>query len=213
MAPRETYEAAVRHFLDRLYDDQEFIRELTAFVDGLHPADWTKALAQLLLKLTVPGCPDLYQGAELWQLSPCDPDNRAPVDYERRRGLLAECGALTAPAVLDRMDEGLPKLWTTARALALRRRNADLAAPESVYQPLAVSGERAPHVIAFLRGRSVAVAVPTRGVPAPWGDTRIELPAGSWTHVLSGDRVAGGGCGVGPLFERFPVALLEKEVV
>jgi maltooligosyltrehalose synthase len=48
-----------------------------------------KSLAQTLLKLTAPGIPDIYQGAELWDLSLVDPDNRRPVDYSLRRRLLA----------------------------------------------------------------------------------------------------------------------------
>ena len=40
------------------------------------------ALGQLLLKLTVPGVPDIYQGDELLCLSLVDPDNRRPVDWE-----------------------------------------------------------------------------------------------------------------------------------
>ena len=46
------------------------------------------SLAQTLLKHTAPGVPDMYQGAELWDLSLVDPDNRRPVDYELRRKLL-----------------------------------------------------------------------------------------------------------------------------
>ena len=45
-------------------------------------------LAQLLLKLTSPGVPDLYQGTELWDLSLVDPDNRRPVDFRLREQLL-----------------------------------------------------------------------------------------------------------------------------
>jgi maltooligosyltrehalose synthase len=109
------------------------------------------------------------------------------------------------------MDEGLPKLWTTRRTLGLRRRNQDLADPTSAYRPLTVRGDRGPQVVAFLRGDSVAVAVPTRGVPAPWGDARFDLPEGSWTHVLTGDRLTGGTCEVESLFAPFPVALLERD--
>lgn len=210
LVPSAEYEAAVRRLVDGLYDDEAFIADLAAFVEELHPADWTKSLAQLALKLTVPGVPDVYQGSELWQLSLVDPDNRGPVDYGRLRSLLGECASLTAPDVLARMDEGLPKLWTTARALALRARDPGLARPESEYRPLEVTGERARHVIAFLRGASVAVAVPVRGVPAPWGDTCIDLPRGTWTHVLAGRQVAGGACAVQELFDLFPVALLER---
>ncbi len=36
----------------------------------------------------MPGVPDVYQGCELTGLSLVDPDNRRPVDYERRQSML-----------------------------------------------------------------------------------------------------------------------------
>jgi (1->4)-alpha-D-glucan 1-alpha-D-glucosylmutase len=55
----------------------------------LHPGDRAggaiNGLAQTLLRLTVPGVPDLYQGTELWDLSLVDPDNRRPVDFALRQ--------------------------------------------------------------------------------------------------------------------------------
>ena len=48
------------------------------------------SLAQVALKMASPGVPDFYQGTELWDLSLVDPDNRRPVDFERRRQLLEE---------------------------------------------------------------------------------------------------------------------------
>src|SRR5690625_8037295 len=48
------------------------------------------SLTQLVLKLTTPGVPDIYQGSELWDLSLVDPDNRRPVSYEERESLLKD---------------------------------------------------------------------------------------------------------------------------
>jgi (1->4)-alpha-D-glucan 1-alpha-D-glucosylmutase len=209
LSPSAEYERILHHFVDALYDDSALIEELTAFVESLHPADWHKALSQLLLKLTIPGVPDVYQGSELWHLALTDPDNRATVDFNARRLLLDECATLPANAVLSRMDEGLPKLWTIERTLALKHRHRDLdgSAP---YQPLEVTGSRAAHVLAFLRGSALAVVVPTRTAPGDWHDTRVVLPAGSWVHVLGEAVVDGGECPVGTLFHHFPVALLER---
>ncbi|WP_289445234.1 hypothetical protein, partial [Klebsiella pneumoniae] len=72
------------------------------------------SLAQELIKLTAPGVPDFYQGSELWDLSLVDPDNRRPVDYPRRAGLLAEGRALSAEEAVADWNSGLPKLWMTA---------------------------------------------------------------------------------------------------
>ena len=71
--PVEDYEAAVRRLVDAIYHDPAWISDISTFVFSLHPADWHKCLAQMLLKLTVPGVPDLYQGTELWTLTLCDP--------------------------------------------------------------------------------------------------------------------------------------------
>ena len=74
--------------------------ELEQFVEKVRDAGRVNSLAQTLMKHTAPGVPDLYQGAELWDLSLVDPDNRRPVDYDLRRALLAEfeaCRLQTPP--------------------------------------------------------------------------------------------------------------------
>jgi (1->4)-alpha-D-glucan 1-alpha-D-glucosylmutase len=58
--------------------DETFRRELESFVGTIRDAGRTSSLAQVLLKLTCPGVPDIYQGTELWDLSLVDPDNRRP---------------------------------------------------------------------------------------------------------------------------------------
>jgi (1->4)-alpha-D-glucan 1-alpha-D-glucosylmutase len=209
LTPSAEYERAVHHFVDGLFDDRAFIDSVAAFVERLHPADHVKSLAQLLLKLTAPGVPDMYQGSELWHRPLTDPDNRTAVDYNLRRLLLDECATLPANAVLTRMDEGLPKLWTLARTLSLKARHPDLDGA-AAYTRLPVHGGRAAHVIAFLRGAGVAVIVPIRTMDADWNDTRVTLPPGSWNHVLGEAAVDGGECLVQTLFHHFPVALLEK---
>ena len=77
----------------------------------------------LVLKLTCPGVPDIYQGDELEALALVDPDNRRPVDWELRRRLLADDPARD------------PKLWVTATLLDLRRRRPDAFARG--YMPVA----------------------------------------------------------------------------
>ena len=179
-------------------------------MDALHPADWIKGLSQQLLKLTAPGVPDLYQGSELWLRKLVDPDNRTPVDYGCRQSLLDQCQRLTAPQVLARMDEGLPKLWTTARTLRLKARHADLADPTSAYTPLVASGIAAARVAAFVRGAHIAVVAPIRTWTPDWTATHVTLPPGTWTHVLADTTYEGGDVALDALFDAFPVALLER---
>ena len=96
--------------------------------------------------------PDLYQGSELWHRALVDPDNRRLVDYACRQTRLDACDRMDAAAVLARMDEGLPKLWTTSRALRLKARHAALADPTSSYAPLEIRGPAAARAVGFLRG-------------------------------------------------------------
>ncbi len=92
----------------------------------------------------MPGVPDVYQGTELWDCSLVDPDNRRPVDFARRRELLARLDGGWLPA--DRATSGAAKLLVVARALRLRRDRPELF---SGYRPLAADGPAAEHAVAF----------------------------------------------------------------
>ena len=127
------------------------------------------ALAQTLLKLTSPGQPDIYQGNELWDFSLVDPDNRRPVDFDRRKWLLAELQS----AVSSGGEEWLKlarylgqnprddrfKLLVTWQALQFRRRAGDLFRAGR-YEPLAVEGFAAEHVCAFAWRRAPSAENP-----------------------------------------------------
>ena len=161
------------------------------------------SLAQVVLKLAAPGVPDFYQGSELWDLSLVDPDNRRAVDFDARRLLLDELEPLIggdlpaarraeyARELLEHWPDGRIKLYVTACGLRLRREQSVLFLDGS-YLPLEITGERAPHAVAFARsvGDAVAVAVVPHlvaglagGAPplglAAWGDTVVQLPDSS----------------------------------
>jgi maltooligosyltrehalose synthase len=108
------------------------------------------------------------------------------------------------------MDEGLPKLWTTSRALRLKARHAALADPASAYAPLEMRGPAAARAVGFLRAGDVAVVVPIRAWAPDWSDTQVRLPDGRWDHVLAETTIDGGAVDLGALFAAFPVALLER---
>ena len=178
----------------------------------MRDAGRTYSLGQVLLKLTCPGVPDIYQGTELWDLSLVDPDNRRPVDFALRRRLLGELEGLPVAKVMARADEGMPKLWLITRALAVRRARSKAFGPDGAYEPLAVEGPASDHVVAFVRGGEVVTVVPRfvlkRG--GELGDTRVLLPAGAWRNELTGEEVAGGPAAVGRMLAAFPVALLSR---
>jgi (1->4)-alpha-D-glucan 1-alpha-D-glucosylmutase len=211
-APDAAYETALQAFVDGVLGDEAFRREMDGFVATLREAARVSSLAQVLLKMTCPGVPDLYQGTELWDLSLVDPDNRRPVDFALRRRLLAELEGLSAEAVMARADEGLPKLWLVTRALALRRARPAAFGPHGDYVPLPATGHAAGHVVAFVRGGEVVTAVPRLVLRArgEWGDTRLALPDGTWRHELTGEDFPGGPTLPARLFARFPVALLTR---
>jgi len=208
------YEEALRDFIAGALGDEDFTADLEAFVEPLVEPGRISSLAQTLLKLAAPGVPDTYQGTELWDLSLVDPDNRRPVDYELRRRLLAELKRGLPPGkILDRMDEGLPKLWVIHQALHLRRRQPELFASEAGYRPIYAKGPQAPHAVAFQRGDGLVAVVPrlVLGLAGEWKETTLALPLGRWRNELTGEETEGGDVPLAGLLRRFPVALLVKE--
>jgi (1->4)-alpha-D-glucan 1-alpha-D-glucosylmutase len=151
--PDERHEAAVKRFARALSTHRDFLRTFEPFQREVAETGDRMALGQLLLKLTVPGVPDIYQGDELLDLALVDPDNRRPVDWEARRAAL---------------DDPPPKLRVIRRALALGISGA--------YEPVAAG----PDTVAFLRGGDVFVSARLRGdaelapPPGAWDDV-LEL--------------------------------------
>jgi (1->4)-alpha-D-glucan 1-alpha-D-glucosylmutase len=147
-APNLDYEDAARSFLYSIMADGGFIAEASAFARRIGPAGAVNGLAQTLLKLTAPGVPDVYQGAEFWDQSMVDPDNRRPVDFARRIDALE---ADAAPvALMAHWQDGRIKQAVIRRALALRREVPDLFA-RGQYQPVNVTGPLSEHIVAFAR--------------------------------------------------------------
>src|SRR5258708_35050657 len=90
IAPNARYDDALSAFVTAVLADQGFAADLEGFLaeHRLVERGRVNSLAQTALLLTCPGIPDLYQGTEVWDLSLVDPDNRRPVNYQRRRPLL-----------------------------------------------------------------------------------------------------------------------------
>jgi malto-oligosyltrehalose synthase len=203
------YESAVLGLADAVLADPELTAGIADFVARIAPDARVNSLGAKLVQLTMPGVPDIYQGCELTGLSLVDPDNRRPVDYERRRRLLAVLQVGEDQAVgLD-----AEKLLVTSRALELRRAHPEWFSAD--YTPLAGQGPAAEHAFAFLRGGQ-AVTVVTR-LPAGlrrrggWADTALPLPGLHWWDVLTGVRHAGLRPPLSELTRRLPVALLIPE--
>jgi (1->4)-alpha-D-glucan 1-alpha-D-glucosylmutase len=201
--PNEEYDAAVRQFIYRLLPgttEDPFFQELLAFQRRVAYFGYFNSLSQLLLKLTCPGVPDFYQGTELWDFSLVDPDNRRPVDYQKRRQLLAElrnpidqeAGDLThlTNEMLADLPKGKIKLFLICQTLNFRGAHNDIFV-HGDYLPLEAVGSRRDHVCAFARsagGEVILVIVPrltarlSGGLEHPplgseiWGQSRLLLP-------------------------------------
>ncbi len=210
------YEDDLNHFIEAVLEDTDFCGDLKAFVERINRDGRINSLTQTLLKCTSPGIPDLYQGAELWDHSLVDPDNRRPVDYGLRRRLLSELQrrspAEAAAYAMDNIETGLPKLWLITQALQLRLERPSSFDGSGSYEPLFAQGQRAGHVVAYVRSGDVIAVAPrlSHRLADIWAGTSLALPDGHWTDRLTGQTYDGGTVRMGALLDRFPVALLIK---
>ncbi|WP_085611709.1 MULTISPECIES: malto-oligosyltrehalose synthase [unclassified Pseudomonas] len=190
-APNEAYENAAQAFTEQLLlaPEGELLRAaLAKTLNSIAAAGALNGLAQTLLRMTVPGVPDLYQGNEFWDFSMVDPDNRRPVDYAARQQALEAPGPVQE--LLASWRDGRIKQALIAEVLRLRADHTELFRQGS-YQALEVLGSQAHNVLAFAREhgeRRIIVIVPIRcstllensAVPMVdalrWGDTRVVLP-------------------------------------
>jgi (1->4)-alpha-D-glucan 1-alpha-D-glucosylmutase len=204
--PNAEYEGAVAGFVKAILSStssKTFLESFVPFQRYVARLGSFNSLSQVLIKLTAPGVPDIYQGNELWDLSLVDPDNRRAVDYVRRQRCLKEMvGGVNSPERVKALareladsvekddNDGGIKFYLTWRTLNLRKQHASLF-QQGDYSPLTVLGAKANHLVAFARreGKSAAiVAVPrmcarllvngatSLAQPGLWEDTRIELP-------------------------------------
>ncbi|MBP6019267.1 MAG: malto-oligosyltrehalose synthase [Burkholderiaceae bacterium] len=215
-------------------DTPDMVRELACLVEQIAPAGVVNSLAQTVLRLTMPGVPDLYQGCEFWDFSLVDPDNRQPVDFVSRLAALQRLQHMDQDiaTLLAGWRNGHVKQAVIAQCLQLRLRLPQVFRYGS-YQPLHVLGQRKDHVLAFIRvwrDHAVVVVVPhccaaglaTDGVTSQpgfasgfWGDTHVVLPAAqashSLRHVLTGDTLLApdGHLPVAAVLKHFPVAVVQ----
>lgn len=212
--PNKEFEEALKTFIEKILESPAFVSELERFVGRVLEAGRINSLAQTLMKFTAPGVPDTYQGGELWDLSLVDPDNRRPVDYELRRGMLTELqSGMDVDEIMRRMDSGMPKLYVVHKALHLRREHPEWFGVGAAHSAVAVEGSKSDHLIAYLRGDSVAVIAPRwpLRLGGNWAGTLVELARGRWKNIFTDEVVMGGNVRVQSLLRRFPVALLTRE--
>ena len=208
-APNTAYEDALQGFASDALDASRpaFLAAFLPFTQRVARLGVDNSLVQLVLKLTLPGMPDIYQGAELWDLSLVDPDNRRPVDYEVRHALLEQGVSLTD--AYAHWQDGAIKLALTKRLLDLRAQHPGLFG-EGSYEPISAEGEGSDRVIAFRRDHADrSIAVLARRFPGAEASVTAQaaLP-GTWRDVLFEREID--GTDLGEVFRDLPVAILMR---
>jgi (1->4)-alpha-D-glucan 1-alpha-D-glucosylmutase len=240
LKPDLAYEQAFTNFVTSLLvpaDSNRFLSQFAPVAKKIAHCGMYNSLGQTLLKITVPGVADFYQGTELWDLSFVDPDNRRQVDFAKRAQLLDN---LKHSETEDRPEllRDLRQNWHDGRIkfyLTYKLNNFRRAYPEIMidgdYLPLDVSGELGDRVCAFARrsGSAWAVAVTPRLIGAAvfngavplggvfWRSTAVHLPKDApaqWVNIVTGRHTEALAVGTGKVLplqvalKEFPVALL-----
>jgi (1->4)-alpha-D-glucan 1-alpha-D-glucosylmutase len=235
LRPDTDYEEGFIAFVEQILQpspENQFLAKFRSFQQWVAHYGIFNSLAQSLLKIAAPGVPDFYQGTELWDLSLVDPDNRRPVDFEKRRSFYQDIKqraktdilSLIADLIANSQD-GRLKLFLIARALGARNKYLEVF-QRGAYIPLEVVGKYQEHIVAFARhyGKTTAIAIVpcflTTLVEPPafplgeeiWGDTRVEIPQGleaKWKDAISGREMPKRDTiSIGQALQYFPVALL-----
>jgi (1->4)-alpha-D-glucan 1-alpha-D-glucosylmutase len=168
------WEEAVIRFCGELYGNAVFLQDFEPFAARVAAEGDRTALAQVVLKLTAPGVPDIYQGDELPYRALVDPDNRRPVDWEWRQAMLRRLMGGSPPTGETR------KMFLILRLLGLRARRPGPFVGGN-YEPLEAGRE----ACAFMRGGEVMVAV---GIASASPEGTLAAPRGRWRDVLSGEE-------------------------
>ncbi len=212
------YEDAMTSFIDAILaarTDNKFLEEFEPFQKTVSWFGALNSLSQTLLKITSPGVPDFYQGTEIWDFSLVDPDNRRPVDYDKRMRMFNELKRSEsnsepmklAQELIAQKDDGKIKLYLIYKALNFRRENRKLF-ERGEYIPLEAGGEKKNHVCAFARRMEnpAALVIAPRffttlmqnaeGLPLGrevWKDTFViipfEIPGAHYRNLFTGERV------------------------
>lgn len=230
LRPDEEYEREFFSFIDRVLEPKEsdFWQQFRPFQKQIAEYGIYNSLSQVIIKNTAPGVPDLYQGAELWELSLVDPDNRRPVNYQKRSEFLQQIKEESAQNIghlikelIETKENGKIKLFLTHQLLKARKEFLEIF-QNGDYQPIEVTGKYQNHIIAFARNYldKTIVAIAPRflttiikpgqlplGVEI-WENTSLNLPNKNWHNLIEDRTIGGENLAVGEILHNFTVALL-----
>jgi (1->4)-alpha-D-glucan 1-alpha-D-glucosylmutase len=243
--PNLAHEEALTAFIASILDpcgNATFLEDFVPFQKKIAAHGMMNSLSQTLLKIASPGIPDFYQGSELWDFRLVDPDNREPVDFTSRIGLLQRLKQFGHAKSVDFARElqanwrdGRVKLFLIWKALTFRRTFCQLFS-HGDFRRVEVIGGRSENVVAFLRhyGSDWALVIAPKWLAGPtaeidldgqerfWKDDCITLPADappSWDNVFTGEQLLSDvrngqkSLLIGNLLRYFPVALLRSSFI
>ncbi len=179
LSPDPEFDQAVAEFVRGILADRDsaFVGDMGKLVASIADAGFLNSLSQVLVKICAPGVPDFYQGVELWDFNLVDPDNRRPVDFAKRKQILADLKTASDDGLeavsrdlLDKWPDERLKMFVTWRGLQTRQAHRDVF--EGDYIPLPVTGQRDVNVCAFARRSegAWAVCIVPRLTHAAWND-------------------------------------------
>jgi (1->4)-alpha-D-glucan 1-alpha-D-glucosylmutase len=240
IAPNHEHENALTAFVEVILNESnnnEFLSDFQKFHSWLAYYGALNSLSQVLLKITSPGVPDFYQGTELWDFSLVDPDNRRPVDFQKRAPLLndlkmkeAKPPGLLIEELLLNWQNGAIKLYITYKALNFHKAHLDLFL-KGDYLPLEARGPNRKRLVGFARRWENAWAVIAVGrlftkilssgdisfKKEVWQETFLSLPHDApkeLLNIFTGETVKSildapsRSLTLANLFQNLPVALL-----
>ena len=194
--PDEAYEQATLGVIDTLLGEgSPFLHKIAPIARTFAYLGARLGIARVVLKCTLPGAPDFYQGTEFWDFSFVDPDNRRPVDYDARRQALADGGD---PAqMIEDWRDGRIKQAVIARLLADRLESPDLYGFGD-YRAVPLAGANPRSYMAFERRRgedvlfvlaAIRFSTPPKDERAETATTHLSLELGAWRNLLTGETL------------------------
>jgi (1->4)-alpha-D-glucan 1-alpha-D-glucosylmutase len=238
--PNQAYEQSVLSFVERILSDGSFLSLFNEYQKYISQIGKLNSLSQLVLKMSLPGVPDTYQGTELWDFSLVDPDNRRPVDYSLRSKMLHSIKPhLNDPNIIEELwkssNDGRIKMYTLYKMLALRNKHSEVLL-RGQYIPVEVTGPKHHHLIAYIREHngSRILVVASRFFThlyeehlssKYWIDTFLHLPTtvmsnqrlhdvlANRTIDIAQEQVNFDQLEVPKVLDRFPIAVFEFEPI
>jgi len=213
MQPNTEYEEKVMNLIDDMFERKDIRLLIDRMVERVAPLGMLYSLSTLILKMTSPGVPDIYQGCEVWRFLLTDPDNRMQVDFPHLRRMLKAVKDSDSGRLMANMCDGGTKMYITTRLLHLRR-----GLPEVFqygdYEPIPTTRQ----LVGYKRAKRVVVVVPrlVAGLPFPligqtWGEETIEADAGNYVDVLTSREVKSNGrIPLSHIFAELPLSVLIK---